>query len=130
MAMRIKRTVDIAMSNYEGIIGSCVFSYEGRVAYATENMQIAKDIPVILATRQHGEQFLSIKGIQFIVAQSDKEGMVAINPDGALSFICGTGKGVWFVAAFAPMDADKNGILKECVQAAKNIESSVSIFDL
>ncbi len=128
--MRIKRTVDIIMSNYEGIVGSCVFSYEGRIAYTTENMQIDKDIPVILATRQHGGQFLSIKGINFIVALLDKDGMVAINPDGALSFICGTGKGVWFVAAFAPMDADKDGILRECVQAAKNIESSVSIFDL
>ena len=40
--MRIKRTIDIAMSNYSEILGSCVFTYEGRVAYTTEKMQIVK----------------------------------------------------------------------------------------
>ncbi len=48
MAMRIKRTIDIAMSNYSEILESCVFTYEGSVAYTTENMQIAQDVPAIL----------------------------------------------------------------------------------
>ena len=118
------------MSNYEGISGSCVFSYEGKIAYATENMQIADDfIGILQAWNEKSPNFL-IKQIPFIAALTSPDGFVAINPDGAISFICGTGQGVWFVAVFAPMDADKNGILKECIQVAKNLEKSVSILDV
>jgi hypothetical protein len=130
MAMRVKRTVDIIMSNYEEILGSCVFTYEGRAAYAHENMQIQEDIPTILAAWKQGLQSFLVKQMSFITALSSNDGFVAINPDGAVSFICGTGKGVWFVSVYAPMDADKSGILKECVQAAKNLESSVSVFEI
>ena len=127
--MRIRRTIDIAMSNYSEIVGSCVFSYEGKMAYATENMRLETDIQSILdAWNQQLSQFQA-KGIQFLTAMADSNGLVGINPEGAIAFICGTGKGVWFVSCFALMDADKNGILKECVQAAKNLETSVSIFE-
>ena len=128
--MRIRRTIDIAMSNYSEIVGSCVFSYEGKMAYATDNMRVGTDVQSILdAWNQQLSQF-QIKGIQFLTAMADSNGLVGINPEGAIAFICGTGKGVWFVSCFAPMDADKNGILKECVQAAKNLETSVSIFEI
>ncbi len=125
----MKRTVDIAMSNYENIIGSCAFTYEGKLAYATENMYIESDIPMILEIWRTAGPSLIVKGLSFIIALSAKEGIVGINPDGAIGFVCGTGKGVWFVAAFVPLDADKNGILRECVQASKSLESSVSIFE-
>ena len=127
--MRVRRTVDIIMSNYQEILGSCVFTYEGRIAYANDNMQIQEDILPILTAWKQGLQSFLIKNMTFIVALSSNDGFVAINPDGAVGFICGTGKGVWFVSVFAPMDADKSGILRECVQAAKNLESSVSVFD-
>ena len=129
MVMRVKRTADIIMSNYEEIMGSCVFTYEGRIAYASDNMQIEEDIPSILQTWKSRLHDFSIKNMAFIVALNSEDGFVAINPDGAVGFICGTGKGVWFVSVFTPMDADKSGILRECVQGAKNLESSVSIFD-
>jgi hypothetical protein len=129
MVMRVKRTVEIIMSNYQEIMGTCAFTYEGRVAYANENMQIAEAIPSILQAWKSGFQTFTVKHMEFLVALNSEDGFVAINPDGAVGFICGTGKGVWFVSVFAPMDADKSGILRECVQAAKNLESSVSIFD-
>ncbi|MCK4484307.1 MAG: hypothetical protein KAU89_05755 [Candidatus Thorarchaeota archaeon] len=126
MVMRIKRTIDIAMNNYSEILGSCVFTYEGRVAYATENMQIAQDVSAILMSWQRREQSFTVGGMAFLSALTTENGFVGINPEGALCFICGTGKGVWFVSSFTRMDTDKSGILRECVQAAKNIESSVS----
>ncbi|MHA1484285.1 MAG: hypothetical protein ACTSPR_03085 [Candidatus Thorarchaeota archaeon] len=105
MAMRIKRTIDIAMSNYSEILGSCVFTYEGRVAYTTENMQIAQDVPAILVSWQQQAQSFTVGGMAFLSALTTENGFVGINPEGALCFIC---------------------VLRECVQAAKNIESSVS----
>ncbi len=131
MVMRIKRTVDIAMSNYEGIIGACVFNYEGRVAYANENMQLdVQDLRTILGAWNGEYQSFIVKHIAFLTAMAEKNGFVAINPDGAVSLIVGTGKGVWFVSCFAPMDQDKNGIMRECIQAAKLLETSVSVFDV
>jgi hypothetical protein len=127
--MRVKRTVDIIMSNYEEILGTCVFTYDARVAYANENMQIQEDILEILKAWKARAQSFSAKQLTFLVAMNSDNGFVGINPNGAVGFICGTGKGVWFVSVFVPMDADKSGILRECVQAAKNLESSVSVFD-
>jgi hypothetical protein len=118
------------MSNYDEVVGACAFTYEGKMAYATENMQIQADIRAILEAWNKGQSSLLVKHLSFIVAQAGSDSFVAINPDGAVSLICGTGKAVWFVAMFAPMDANKNGILHECIQAAKNLEASVSIFDL
>ncbi|MHA2192719.1 MAG: hypothetical protein ACXAAR_04755 [Candidatus Thorarchaeota archaeon] len=129
--MRIKRTVDIAMSNYEGIIGSSVFSYEGKVAYATDNMQLdVHDLHAIFSAWNGGSTNFSVKHISFMTAMAETNGFVAINPEGAISLIVGTGKGVWFVSCFAPMDQDKSGILRECVQAAKLLETSVSVLDV
>ena len=131
MVMRIKRTVEIAMSNYEGIIGSAVFSYEGKVAYATENMQLdTNDLHAIISAWNGGTTNFNVKQISFLTAMTEKDGFVAINPDGAIGLIVGTGKGVWFVSCFAPMDKDKSGILRECIQAAKLLESSVSVLDV
>jgi hypothetical protein len=130
MNIRVKRSVEIAMSNYDNIIGSCAFTYEGKVGYETENMQISNDILSIIEIWNTRGDSLIIKGIPFIVALTSKEGIVAINPEGALGFVCGTGKGIWFVGTFIPMDADKHGILNECVQVAKNLESTVSIFEI
>jgi hypothetical protein len=131
MVMRIKRTVDIAMSNYEGIIGSAVFSYEGRVAYATENMQLdTNDLHAIFSAWNGSTTNFNVKNISFLTAMAEKNGFVAINPEGAIGLIVGTGKGVWFVSCFAPMDQDKSGILRECVQAAKLLETSVSVLDV
>ncbi|MHA1926054.1 MAG: hypothetical protein ACW974_09075, partial [Candidatus Thorarchaeota archaeon] len=131
MVMRIKRTVDIAMSNYEGIIGSSVFSYEGRVAYATDNMQLdVHDLHAIFSAWNDGSTNFSVKHISFMTAMAETNGFVAINPEGAISLIVGTGKGVWFVSCFASMDQDKSGILRECVQAAKLLETSVSVLDV
>jgi hypothetical protein len=131
MVMRIKRTVDIAMSNYEGIIGSSVFSYEGKVAYATDNMQLdVHDLHAIFSAWNGGSTNFSVKHISFMTAMAETNGFVAINPEGAISLIVGTGKGVWFVSCFAPMDQDKSGILRECVQAAKLLETSVSVLDV
>ena len=130
MNTRVKRTVDIAMSNYENIVGCCAFTYEGKLAYFTENMNIPDDIPMIIEIWSTSGPLLIVKGVPFIVALTTKQGLVAINPDGAIGLVCGTDKGVWFVSAFIPMDADKHGILNECVQAAKSLESSVSIFEV
>ncbi|UCE09333.1 MAG: hypothetical protein JSW61_10175 [Candidatus Thorarchaeota archaeon] len=130
MAMRIRRTIDIAMTNYSEVVGACAFSYEGNIAYATENMQIQDDVQAILEAWNTGTSSLLVKHLSFVVAQATNNSFVAINPDGAISLICGTGKGVWFVAMFAPLDANKNGILNDCIQAAKNLETSVSIFDV
>ncbi|MFX1484115.1 MAG: hypothetical protein ACFFCP_13120 [Promethearchaeota archaeon] len=128
--MRIKRTIDIAMSNYTEIIGFSVFTYEGRVAYASDNMEIASEIGTIIEAWNGHQRSFTIKNISFVTALTTEQGFVAINPDGAVSLICGTNKGVWFVSVFAPMDVDKDGILRECIQAAKNLEVSVSIFDV
>lgn len=131
MVMRIKRTVDIAMSNYAGIIGVCVFSYEGRVAYASENMQLdPQSLSIVLEAWNRSLPSFTVKNIPFLTAMADKNGLVAINPDGAISLIAGTGKGVWFVSCFAPMDEDKNGIMRECIQSAKLLETSVSVLDV
>ncbi|RDE15346.1 MAG: hypothetical protein C4K48_04705 [Candidatus Thorarchaeota archaeon] len=130
MVMRVKRTIDIAMANYTEIIGFSVFTYEGRVAYASDNMNISGEIGTIIQSWNGQFQQFMLKGISFVTALTTNQGFVAINPDGAVSLICGTGKGVWFVSVFAPMDADKQGILRECVQAAKSLETSVSIFDI
>ncbi len=129
--MRIKRAIDIAMSNYTEIIGACVFDYEGRIVYTTENMHLEEqDIATILHAWNTGQQTFTVKMIEFLTALRERDGFVAINPDGAVSLIVGTGKGIWFVACFAPMTEDKVGILRECIQAAKNLESSVSVFDV
>ena len=128
--MRIKRTIDIAISNYTEIVGFCVFTYEGKVAYSSDNMDIAHDIPTIIEAWNGRLQSFTMKHVQFITALTSESEFVALNPEGSISFICGTGKGVWFVSVFAPMDVDKSGILRECIQAAKNLEASVSIFDI
>lgn len=130
MVMRVKRTIDIAMSNYTEIVGYCVFTYEGRVAYASENMNIRNEINTIIQAWNGQYQNFQLKGVSFISALTTEQGFVAINPEGAISLICATGKGVWFVSVFAPMDVDKEGILRECIQAAKNLETSVSVFDI
>ncbi|MFX0045138.1 MAG: hypothetical protein ACFE8Z_04770 [Candidatus Hermodarchaeota archaeon] len=131
MVMRIKRTIDIAMSNYSGIMGFCVFTYEGHVAYASENMQLdPQSLSAILDAWNRFHQCFTMKNIPFLTAMADENGFVAINPDGAISLIAGTGKGVWFVSCFAPMDEDKNGIMRECIQSAKLLETSVSILDV
>jgi hypothetical protein len=130
MVMRIKRTIDIAMSNYTEITEFCVFTYEGKVAYASDNMNIEQEIGTIIqAWNGHFPSF-SLKNIAFLRALATEQGFVAINPEGAVSLICGTGKGVWFVSVFTGMDVDKEGILRECIQAAKNLEASVTIFDV
>jgi hypothetical protein len=130
MVMRVKRTIDIAMSNYTEIIGFNVFTYEGKVAYASDNMDICEEIGTIIEAWNSTFQQFILKGVTFLTALKSNQGFVAINPDGAVSFICGTGNGVWFVSVFVPMDADKEGVLRECIQAAKNLETSVSIFDI
>jgi hypothetical protein len=130
MVMRVKRTIDIALSNYTEIVGYCVFTYEGRVAYASENMEISSELNTIIQAWNGQLQNFQLKGVDFLTALATNQGFVAINPEGAVSLICATGKGVWFVSVFAPMDVDKNGILRECIQAAKNIETSVSVFDI
>ncbi len=119
------------MSNYECILGTAVFTYEGRVVYASENMMINEldTSTIVNAWRENLPQFC-VKQIPFLTAMATKNGLVGINPDGAVSLICATGKGVWFVAVFVPMDENKEGVLKECIQAAKNLESSVSILDV
>ena len=118
------------MSNYTEIVGYCVFTYEGRVAYASDNMDISNEINTIIQAWNGQYQSFQLKGVSFISALTTEQGFVAINPEGAISLICATGKGVWFVSVFAPMDVDKDGILRECIQAAKNLETSVSVFDI
>ena len=130
MVMRVKRTIDIAMSNYTEIIGFCVFTYEGRIAYASDNMQISGDINTLIQAWNGQFQNFQLKGVSFVTALTTEQGFVAINPEGAVSLICGTGKGVWFISVFAPMDVDKEGILNECIPASKTLEASVSIFDI
>lgn len=130
MAMRIRRTIGIAVGNYTEIVGFSVFTYEGKVAYASDNMDIADDIPTIIEAWNGGIQSLNIKHVPFVTALNNEREFVAINPEGSIGFICATGKGVWFVSVFVPMDADKSGIVRECIQAAKNLEASVSIFDI
>ena len=105
MVMRIKRTVDIAMSNFEGIVGSCIFSYEGKVAYNTENMLLEPaDLVAIFSAWNDQITEFTVKHIHFMSAMKESSGFVAINPEGAVALIVGTGKGVWFVSCFAPMD--------------------------
>ncbi|MGQ4911311.1 MAG: hypothetical protein ACP6KW_04000 [Candidatus Thorarchaeota archaeon] len=130
MVMRVKRTIDIAMSNYEELVGFAVFTCEGQVVLHSDNMDIAEGLPTIIQAWNGRLPQFTLKNLTFLTALNTEQGFVAINPEGAISLICGTGKGVWFVSFFAPMDADKNGILRECVQAAKNLETSVSIFDV
>ncbi len=131
MSVRVKRTVEIAMSNYDCITGACAITYERKIGYATDNMRLThEEIDQIIRAWDVQVSSLMVKHIPFLVALHDKHGIVAINPDGSTSLIAGTGKGVWFVCAFAPMDQDKFGIMNECVQAAKNLETSVSVFDI
>jgi hypothetical protein len=131
MAMRVRRTVDIIMSNYEEIAGVCAFTYERKIAHSTENMQFtAEEVDIILRAWNGEFKNFTVKLMPLIVALCDERGLVTVNTDGATSLIMGTGKGVWFVCAFVPMDADKFGIMQECIQAAKNLEASVSIFDI
>ena len=130
MALRVKRTLDITVSNYTEIVGYCAFTYEGKVAYASDNMEISGEINTILQAWNNRIPNFVLKGVSFVTALTTEQEFVAINPEGAVSLICGTGKGVWFVSVFAPMDVDKEGILRECIQAAKNLETSVSIFDI
>lgn len=130
MVMRVKRAIEIALSNYSEIIGFSVFTYEGKVAYSSDNMEISSEISTIIQAWSSRFQNFSLKGLSFITALATNQGFVAINPDGAVSFVCGTGKGVWFVSVFTPMDADKEGILRECIRVAKNLETSISIFDV
>jgi hypothetical protein len=130
MVMRIKRTIDIAMSNYSEITGFSVFNCEGKVAYASDNMDIANELTTILQAWNGQQPNFILKNVSFITALNTERQFVAINPEGAVSLIVGTNKGVWFVAVFAPMDVDKEGILSECIQAAKNLEVSVSVFDV
>ncbi|MBD3404601.1 MAG: hypothetical protein GF411_00520 [Candidatus Lokiarchaeota archaeon] len=128
--MRVKRTVTIAMSNYEEIVGACAFTYDGRIGYATDNLNLASDIVTILSAWNGKINSYKIKNISFITAMTTENGLVAINPDGAVALMVGTGKGIWFVAAMAPMDKDKMGILMECVTSAKNLERSISVYDI
>ncbi|MFX1266308.1 MAG: hypothetical protein ACFFH0_13055, partial [Promethearchaeota archaeon] len=82
MVMRIKRTIDIAMSNYSGIMGFCVFTYEGHVAYASENMQLdPQSLSAILDAWNRFHQCFTMKNIPFLTAMADENGFVAINPD-------------------------------------------------
>jgi hypothetical protein len=131
MSMRVKRTVDIVLSNYDEIAGACVFTYERKIAHVTENMQFTPEEVDVIVRAWNGEfTNFTVKHMPLMVALCDEQGLVTVNTDGATSLIMGTGKGVWFFCVFAPMDADKFGILQECVQAAKNLEASVSIFDI
>ncbi|MDF1540427.1 MAG: hypothetical protein P1Q69_16145 [Candidatus Thorarchaeota archaeon] len=119
------------MSNYERISGACVFSSERKIGYATENMQLTSEEVDLILRAWNGEfASFTIKLMPLMVALNDERGLVTINSDGATSLIMGTGKGVWFFCVFVPMDEDKFGIMNECVQSAKNLESSVSIFDI
>ena len=94
-------------------------------------MQLSNDdTSAILEAWKTGQRTFQVKMIDFLTALREKAGFVAINPDGAVGLIVGTGKGVWFVACFVPMSEDKAGILRECIQAAKNLESSISVFDV
>ncbi len=97
MVMRVKRTIDIAMSNYTEIIGFSVFTYEGQVAYASDNMQISGDIDTLVQAWNGQFQNFQLKGVSFVTALKIEQGFVAINPEGAVSLICGTGKGVWYI---------------------------------
>ncbi len=129
--MRVKRTVEIAMSNYDNLSGACAFTYERKIGYATDNMQLTSEEVDLILKAWNGEfTNFTVKHMPLMIAMNDKSGLVAINTDGASSLIMGTGKGVWFICFFAPMDADKFGIMKECIQSAKNLEASVSIFDI
>lgn len=131
MSMRVKRTVDILLSNYDEISAACAFSYERKIAYTTENMQLTPEEADLILRAWNGEfTNFSVKHMPLMVALCDERGLVTVNTEGATSMILGTGKGVWFVCVFASMDADKFGIMQECVQAAKNLEASVSIFDV
>jgi hypothetical protein len=131
MVMRVKRTAEIVLSNYECITGLCIFTYERRIVYTTDNLVLSEeDVNTIIRVWNGECQTFTIKYIPFMLALNDERGLVAVNPDGATSLIMGSGKGVWFVVVFAPMDQDKFGLMKECVQAAKNLEASVSIFDV
>jgi len=131
MVMRVRRTAEIVMSNYDCITGLCIFTYERKIVYTTDNLKLSEeDANTIIQAWDGKFQSFDVKGIPFILALNDERGMVAVNPDGATSLIMGSGKGVWYVVVFAPMDQDKFGLMKECVQAAKNLETSVSIFDV
>jgi hypothetical protein len=131
MAMRIRRSIEIMLSNYVCISGACAATYEGTIGYATDNMKITEDEIGQIARAWNGQlQSLTIRYMPLLVALVDSHGLVAINPDGATSLVMGTGKGVWYVCAFIPMDQDKSSIMRECIQVAKNLEASVSIFDI
>ncbi len=128
--MRIKRAIDIAMENFQEIIDTCVFTYEGRVIHSPKGMLGNDDVRVILNAWNNNIASFQIKDVEFLTVLKEKQSFVAINPDGAVSLIVTTGKGVWFVAALIPMDVDKNPIVNEGIQIAKNLEATVSVFDV
>ncbi|MBN2229016.1 MAG: hypothetical protein JW779_05435 [Candidatus Thorarchaeota archaeon] len=131
MSIRVKRAIEITMLNYDCITAASAITYERRIGFATDNMQLSpEEIDQIVRAWNGDISHLMIKHIPFIVVLHDKNGVVAVNPEGATSLVVGTGKGVWFVCVFVPMDQDKFGIMNACVQAAKNLETSVSIFDI
>ncbi len=131
MALRIKRSIEIMLSNFEFISGACAATYERAIGYSTDNMKMEKDEVDQIIKAWNGQlQSLTIRYMPLIVAFADSHGLVAINPDGATSLVVGTGKGVWFVCAFIPMDQDKSSVMRECIQVAKNLEASVSVFDI
>ncbi|MHA2352923.1 MAG: hypothetical protein ACXABX_07370, partial [Candidatus Thorarchaeota archaeon] len=76
MVMRIKRTIDIAMSNYTEITGFCVFTYEGKVAYASENMNIGGEIGTIIQAWNGHLQSFTLKNIAFLKALATEQGFV------------------------------------------------------
>ncbi|MFW9953578.1 MAG: hypothetical protein ACFFD3_03415 [Candidatus Thorarchaeota archaeon] len=131
MSVRVKRAIDIMISNYDCILGACAFTYERKLGFSTENMQLSEEELNLILRAWAGElQQFTLKYMNLLVALNDKQGLVTINPQGATSLVMGTGKGIWYVCAFVPMDQDKFGIMNECVQAAKNLETSVSIFEI
>lgn len=131
MALRIKRSIEIMLSNFEYISGACAATYERAIGYSTDNMKMTNDEVDQIIRAWNGQlQNLTVGYVPLLVAFVDSHSLVAINPDGATSLVVGTGKGVWFVCAFIPMDQDKSGVMRECIQVAKNLEASVSVFDI
>lgn len=119
------------LSNFEFISGACAATYERAIGYSTDNMKMPEEeIDQIIRAWNGQIQSLTIGYVPLLVAFVDSHSLVAINPDGATSLVVGTGKGVWFVCAFIPMNQDKSGVMRECIQVAKNLETSVSVLDI
>lgn len=126
----IERTIQIMQDNYPSISGVCVFTAEGKTAFATDNMRLGSHATELLQVWEKNKSEFTIKHIKFLTALRNKNGFVGINPSGATSLVCATGRGAWYVAVFIPMDKDKHSILKECRRAAKSIESTTSVFSI